>query len=198
MVNYDVKNIYQWPLGAKALVIAAIAILLFILGYVADISSYKIQIVNSIKQEADLKEQLQLMLDRQITIKRNIAELPTLKILLANWQQKILSKNELPRILDEILKTGQANQLKIVSFNPANEIKDGIYYKTPVSVDLTGTYDQIATFISQLANMPKLVNIDAFALNRNSDQNTSAVDDSQPLNSDTMLTAQLDIEIYRK
>lgn len=198
MVNYDVKNMYNWPIGARLLVIFLASLLLFILGYVMDISRFKKQILASVHQEENLKEQLQLMMDKQIKIKSSIADLPTIKGLLANWQGKILSKNELPGMLNEILKTGQVNHLKITAFDPANEIKDGIYFKTPVSIDMTGTYDQIATFISQLANMPKLVNIDAFSLNNHSDKTVATTDETKPLNSNELFTAKLDIEIYRK
>lgn len=194
MVKYDIKNIYQWPNGAKALLLISLSVLLFILGYVVDVVRFKTEITNSIKHEADLKGQLQLMMDRQFIVKSNITQLPMMKTRLIEWQKKIISKDELPDLLNKILKTAQSNNLKIVAFNPEGEIKDGIYYKTPVNIDMTGTYDQIATFISQLANFSKLVNIDAFTLT-NSDKSLS---DSLSLNSDAVLTAQLDIEIYRR
>jgi type IV pilus assembly protein PilO len=198
--NYDVKRIYEWPLGARVLVLAVISILILLLGYVIDIRPYKEKIQIGRQQESDLKGQLQLMFDKQITMVHDIAQLPDLKALLAKWQQNILSKDELPGVLDQILKLGQDSQLKIVAFNPAREVKDGIYYKTPVTIDMNGTYDQIAAFISKLANMPKIVNIDDFTLNNNSEKTSTVTvtDNTQGLASDTILTAQLDIEIYRK
>lgn len=198
MVNYDIKKIYEWPLGARALILASLLILILLLGYYLDIAPYRVTIYNSAQQEEDLKGQLKLMLDKQITMKNDIAQLLTVNALVLNWQQKILTKAELPGMLDEILKLGQTNNLKIIAFNPANEVKDGIYYKTPVSIDLSGTYDNIASFLSQLINMPKLVNIDAFTLNNDNPKSASANGNSQQLNSDDILTAQLDIEIYRR
>lgn len=196
MVNYDIKNIYQWPIQAKALVCATAFLLIFILLYIILTVPEKAEIAKSIKHEKDLKDQLKMMLDRQVTVKANIAQLPAIKSILAQWQEKIYTKNELPNALNEIMKLGQANNLKITSFNPADEIKDGIYYKTPVNMDITGTYDHISRFISQIANMPKLVNIDAFLITRTKELNAGK--DSGPLNSNDVLTAKLDIEIYTK
>jgi len=197
MVHYDFKKIYEWPVGARAMVLAFVSILILILGYVIDIWPYQSQINRDRSQESDLKNQLQLMINQQFAMKNDIAQLPTVKALLLNWQQNILTKDELPGVLDDILKVGQNNNLKIVAFNPANEVKDGIYYKTPVSIDMTGTYNQIATFISQLANMPKIINIDAFSISN--DKSKLALTESAPLaTSDELLTAELDIEIYRK
>lgn len=197
MLNYDIKKMYEWPFGARALVLVFVSVLILLFGYVIDIVPYRTQIQASAAQEEDLKGQLQLMINQQVTMKNDIAQLPAVKALLLDWQKKILTKEELSGVLDEILKIGQDNNLKIISFNPTNEIKDGIYYKTPVSIDMTGTYNQIAIFISQLANMPKLINIDAFTITN--DQNKSPSNDSAPLAaSDDLFTAELDIEIYRR
>jgi len=201
MTNYDIKKMYDWPLGLRVLVIVLISIVLFILGYVIDVAHYKVSIASSMQQESNLKEQLQLMVDKQLNVKSSIEELPTEKLLLSRWQQNILSKDELPGMLNEILKIAQNNHLKVIAFDPVSEVKDGMYFKTPISMDITGTYDQIATFISQLANMQKLVNIATFVISRNTDPNANTMiadDTGQPLNSDAILSTKLDIEIYRK
>ncbi|VVC77065.1 hypothetical protein AQUSIP_23920 [Aquicella siphonis] len=198
MQNLDIKKIYEWPLGMRALVYGLIFVFVFYLGYQLDISPYQLQIKNSVLQEDDLKRQLQLMHENQRKVTRDVEQLPKAKALLSEWQKNIITKNELPDLLDDILKAGTASQLKITTFDPAAEIKDGIYYKTPVSINLSGTYDQIATFISQLANMPKMVNIDAFILNNDAQNDPAASVDSRPLNSNDILSAVLDIDIYRK
>jgi type IV pilus assembly protein PilO len=197
MVQYDIKKIYEWPIGARALVLAFVSVMVLILGFIVDIWPYQSQFNNDKLQEVDLKNQLQLMINQQYVMKNDIAQLPTVKALLVNWQKNILTKNELPDILDEIIKIGQNNSLKIIAFNPATEVKDGIYYKTPVSIDMTGTYNQIANFISQLANMPKIINIDSFTLSNNQ-KNVASTDETQLTTSDVLLTGELDIEIYRK
>lgn len=197
MVNYDIKNIYQWPQKPKLVAITSISLLIFILGLVIDIFPYKSQIAHSIKQEEDLKQQLQLMYDRQVTLKHDITHLPEMQATLLDWQQRIVMKPEVPSLLTNILKAGEANHLKITTFNPGNEIKEGIYYKTSINIDLGGTYDQIANFISQLANMPSLVNIKGFTISRNKTAGAIA-DYTRALNSDTALNAKMEIEIYRR
>ncbi len=197
MKNYDVKKMYQWPTGAKAILIAVICVAILILGYVVDIKPYQDDIEESVKKEENLKEQLHLMMDRQVTIKGNIAQLPVITGLLQQWQSNFLTKNELPTALNDILKLGQSNNLKIVSFSPSTEVKDGIYYKTPVHMDMTGSYDQIGNFVSQLVNDSKMVSIGTFTISRTV-TSTSQVDTQSSLSSDEPLTAKLDIEIYRK
>jgi len=199
MMYYDVKRIYAWPLAVRTVIVIIVSLSIIYLGYLLNLSAYQMQISTNLQQEEDLKQQLKLMLNKQSAITNDIYHLPILKAKLNKWQQNIATAQEVPGLLNVILQYGETNHIKMVTFNPGKEIKDGIYYKTPVSMELAGTYDQIATFISQLANMPKLVNIDTFSLTRESEKDLSVSDSSSnPLNSDDMLSAQLDIEIYRK
>lgn len=198
MQNLDIKNMYEWPLGVRWLVFGLIFFLVLYMGYLLDISPYQNEIKNARQQEDDLKHQLQLMYQNQKKVTQDVQLLPKAKDTLADWQKHLLTKDELPGMLDAILKLGADNQLKITTFDPSSEIKDGIYYKTPVSINMSGTYDQIAVFVSQLANMPKLVNIDAFTLTNNSQNDSSGDYESSSLNSDAILSGTLDIEIYRR
>lgn len=193
--DLDIRKMYEWPLYAKAVIFFIVSFIVLYLGYVVDISSYQSDITNAIQQEDDLKRQVGAMFTNQLRVTHDIAQLPKMKVLLQEWQKRIITKDQLPELLDEVLKVGANNQLKISNFNPSSEIKDGIYYKTIINMNLSGTYDQIASFISDIANLPNLITVDAFILNNNSYDGSSS---HEGLNSSDVLLAQLDIEIYRK
>jgi type IV pilus assembly protein PilO len=195
MLDYDVNKMYEWPLPARAFILVFVFSLVVYLGYFFDLSSYNYQIRNSIEQESDLKQQLMLLINKQATMKNEIIQLPKLKNTLALWQQKIISKTGLPGLLDQILKYGEDNQIKIKTLDPGNEVKDGMYYKNSVKIDMTGTYDEIANYISQIANMPEMIIIDKYTLSK---EIVDLSANSKPLNSDDILSADLTIDIYRK
>src|SRR5579885_2198954 len=194
MLDYDVNKMYEWPLPARAFILVFVFSLVVYLGYFFDLSSYNYQIRNSIEQESDLKQQLMLLINKQATMKNEIIQLPKLKNTLALWQQKIISKTGLPGLLDQILKYGEDNQIKIKTLDPGNEVKDGMYYKNSVKIDMTGTYDEIANYISQIANMPEMIIIDKYTLSK---EIVDLSANSKPLNSDDILSADLTIDIYR-
>lgn len=198
MMDYDLKNIPEWPLPARAIIFTLAAVSIFAIGYFIDISPYRNYIVTSVQQEADLKRQIQSLIESQVKIKNEIAQLPTLKAKLKDWQTNIVDKADLPAMLNEVLKTAQNNHLKIINFDPGNESKDGIYHKTPVNIDVVGTYDQIAQYVSDLANMSKLVNIDTVFIYDSTPNQPSADNTYTALNSDEVLSAEIDIEIYTK
>jgi len=195
MLNYDVRKIYAWPMPVQWLIFFVTMIVILFLGYFFHLLPYKNNTVLIAQQEADLKRQLKLIIEKRVMATNDISQAPTIKKVLADWQKNIITKSELPSLLDEILKLGENNHLKVTLFNPANEVKDGIYSKTPVSMSISGNYDQIATFISQLVNMPKLVSLEAFTIVDDNDQTTL---NAHQLNSSEIMQAQLAIGIYRK
>lgn len=195
MMDYDVHKMFEWPLPARVFILAFISLMIIFLGYFFDVSSFQADIQSSLAQEDDLKQQLTLLINKESTIKNDITQLPKLKNTLAQWQEKFVTTSGFPVLLDQILKYGEDNHLKINTVDPGNEVKEGMYYKSPVKINMTGTYDDIANFISQIANMPQMVIIDKYTLNN---EITGAAENSKPLNSDDVLSAELEIDIYRK
>lgn len=215
MINYDVKKMYEWPLPIQFIVIGLVAVILLYLGYITDISSLQREIETGYSNEQDLKKQLTASYMKQISAANDMVDLSQLQETLKQWQGKLIDASQLPDLQDQILKLGQQSQLKIDSFNPSTPIKDGEYTKIPITISAVGTYDQIASFLSQVANMNNLVRIADFTIGRlptvgskqanqiTNVQNNAANDDSTAdqtsvINSDTLLKADLNLEIYRK
>lgn len=168
MQNYDLKNIYDWPITTRSLVIGLICVIVFYFGYLWDLSSIRNQLTKAQQQEKNLKEQLQLVTNKSASIKANIASLSTLQTTLNTWQKKLIDYRQLPEILNDILKTGANNQLQFMLFNPGEKTQENIYFKVPIKIVAMGDYHQLANFISQIANMPSIVSISSFTISRDS------------------------------
>lgn len=182
MSKYDLKNIDQWPLMMRYIVIGICCAGLIYLGYFFDVSRLTKRLDVAKQQEQDLKQQFELLFTQQSALETDISELPVLQNALNAWQKKLIKKSDLPELLNEILKIGTANGLQFNLFNPGDEVKEDMYIKMPIKVVVTGGYNQIASFISQTANLPWIVVIGNFKL-------------SKAVGSDNV-TAELVLEVY--
>lgn len=182
MAKYDFNNIDQWPAALRYFIYALTCAIVIYLGYFFDISNLTKQLNTIKKQEQDLKQQFEILFNQQSILETDIADLPMLQQTLTMWQKKLIKKGDLPELLNEILKIGTANGLQFNLFNPEAEVKDGIYNRVPIKVVVAGGYNQIATFVSQTANLPWIVVIQNFKLSK------------QP-NSDSVL-CELILEVY--
>jgi type IV pilus assembly protein PilO len=203
-LNYDLHRVYEWPLIMQITLLSALSVLLFYLVYLLDISSINDQKRIAIAQEKQLITDFKSAVEARVRLQNNLLQFPKLESMMSSWNNNILnSNNDVSPTLDALIKLGEDAHVKFDSFDPEAEIKDGSYYKVPIKISMTGTYDQIATFLSSVANYPKLIVIDNFTIANepvasSSDANSTEKNITSILHGDNASMAQLILEIYHK
>ncbi|HKJ64723.1 MAG TPA: type 4a pilus biogenesis protein PilO [Desulfopila sp.] len=69
------------------------------------------------------------------------------------------NKKEIPSLLTNLATIARDNGLDVISFSPRGEVSKGFYAEVPGSVDLVGTYHQIAEFAQAVSKLSRIVNI---------------------------------------
>ena len=69
------------------------------------------------------------------------------------------NKKEIPSLLTNLATIARDNGLDVVSFSPKGEVSKGFYAEVPGSVDLRGTYHQIAEFSQAVSKLSRIVNL---------------------------------------
>jgi type IV pilus assembly protein PilO len=179
------------PVPVRMAFIAVICAVIAYFCYMVDFSYLLRVIHNNQKKEDDLKTSLQVMIDGENTLQNSISDLPALFSTLVQWQGQLIKPTELPDLLSEILRIGTGNNLQFDLFSPGDKVKVDLYYKLPIKIVVSGSYNQIADFISQIANMKKLVAISNFGIMRKD------LDKKLPAAAITgALIAEINLEVY--
>jgi Tfp pilus assembly protein PilO len=152
------------PIPLRVAFIGVICALLFYFAYMFDFS-YTLRVINANKnQENDLKTNLQVVINQRNDLQANISDYQQLFATLVEWQGQLIKPEQLPDLLNEMLKIGTADSLQFDLFNPGEKIKEDLYYKVPIKIVAEGSYNQIADFISQIANLKWLIAVDDFII----------------------------------
>lgn len=69
-------------------------------------------------------------------------------------------KQEIPALLAGISQAGQVAGLEFLLFQPKAEIKKDFYAEIPVSIQVAGSYHKVGLFFDNIANLPRIVNIE--------------------------------------
>ena len=69
------------------------------------------------------------------------------------------NKKEIPSLLRNITKLGADSNLEFRLFTPRKESPEHFYYRLPVSIEISGTYHDVATFFDKVGRMERIVNI---------------------------------------
>jgi type IV pilus assembly protein PilO len=163
-MDMDFNSFDDIPIPLRVGFIGVACALLFYFAYMFDFSGQLRIIKSNQNLENDLKGSLQAQTSARNNLQKNISDYPHLFATLIEWQLQLIKPEQLPDLLNEILKIGTANSLQFDLFNPGEKIKADLYYKVPIKIVAEGSYNQLADFISQIANMKWLIAVDNFII----------------------------------
>lgn len=84
-------------------------------------------------------------------------------------EQQLPGKAEMDALLSEINQAGMGRGLQFELFKPGPVQIKAHYAELPIEVRLSGTYHALAGFVSDIANLPRIVTIDHIAISRQKD-----------------------------
>jgi len=78
--------------------------------------------------------------------------------------KQLPSNNEIPGLILDISEKGLSNGLEIDLFEPKPEILKEFYAEKPIKLRAKGSYDELASFVSDLSALPRIVTINNIRL----------------------------------
>jgi type IV pilus assembly protein PilO len=84
-------------------------------------------------------------------------------------------KKEIPTLLASISSSGQDSGLEFTLFEPKPENDKDFYAEIPVSVKVSGSYHNVATFFDKVSRLPRIVNIDNISITAQKDTEKEAL-----------------------
>ncbi|MBW1776013.1 MAG: type 4a pilus biogenesis protein PilO [Deltaproteobacteria bacterium] len=73
--------------------------------------------------------------------------------------QALPEKKEIPSLLTNISRSGQDVGLEFLLFQPQAEVQKEFYAEIPVSIQVDGSYHNVAMFFDKVAGLSRIVNI---------------------------------------
>ncbi|MBI2785784.1 MAG: type 4a pilus biogenesis protein PilO [Legionella longbeachae] len=157
-------NIGQWPFSVKISVLTGLSLIIITLGYWLIIQDNFSQFKSLQAQEATLKKDFENKQRQLYNLPAYRAQLDIMQERFANVLKQLPAKNEMPRLLEEVSKTGVTSGLKFELFAPQPEIKHDFYVELPIKISVVGTYFQLAMFISRIGQMNRIVTLHDFSI----------------------------------
>lgn len=158
-MNPKLEKLLKLPLYQRAAILAVLVVLLVgAFTWVALLPEY--EKIGEMDQELS---RLEADLIQKQRIANNLpkfkAEFLKLEEQLKAALTQLPNKKEIPSLLTNLATIARDNGLDVVSFSPRGEVSKGFYAEVPGSLDLVGTYHQIAEFAQAVSKLSRIVNI---------------------------------------
>ncbi len=168
--SLDPKKIGSWPVAAKLIT------LLFLFGAIVGLGWYfgwqgqQDALTSKQKEEDGLRQQFVQKKTQAVNMDLHIKQLADIEKQFGTLLRQLPSKNEMDGLLADINQAGIGRGLQFELFKPAATEKMGEFYaELPVDIRVTGSYQDIGAFASDVARMPRIVNLSDVALTPDKD-----------------------------
>lgn len=163
--NINPKDPGGWPVLVKLSAFVAIFVSVLLAGAVFDwkdrweaLSSAK-QIETTLKTDFKTKKAIAINLD---VINKKLTEA---KQSFDALLKQLPSKSEMDALLTDINQAGLGRGLQFELFKPGAEIITGVFAEQAITIKVTGDYDDIGKFASDIAQLPRIVSLSEISIN---------------------------------
>ena len=172
----DYADLSSWPFWLK--IVAALLIGVGIIGgtyaYLYTSKIKAIQVGEA--KEARLKKEFLEKRKQSISLPLYEQQMVEIKQRFAVLLQQLPNKTEIPALLTDISEAGVENGLEFKRFRPKEERKQDFFVTVPIQIKASGSYHQLASFVSDIANFQRIVTLGDFKLTRDSGNDKASLD----------------------
>lgn len=113
-----------------------------------------------------IREEENKLKDAYLVKKKQAVNLDLIKKQLIETQQsfgallkQLPTKSEMAALLTDINQAGLGRGLLFELFRPGPEVATGVFTEQPIAIKVTGTYDDLGKFASDISMMPRIVTL---------------------------------------
>jgi type IV pilus assembly protein PilO len=157
-------NMGAWPPAIKVLMGIVVAILVLSIGYNFSTSELKNQLELKREEESTLKEQFASKSHMAANLELYSQQMKEMENAFGVLLRQLPSDTEVPGLLEDITRTGLGSGLEFEEIKLLPEVAQPFYIELPIKITVTGAYHDLATFVSGVAGLPRIVTLHDFDL----------------------------------
>lgn len=156
----DLNNIGSWPAWAHVGAIVLAAAVILGAGTWYFVLPKQDQLQDLQRQEQALKQKFINDYEQVASYDAYKTQLATIRKRFGKQLSKLPKQTEIPGLLNDISQKRLASGLKEQLFKPRTPIEKDFYVILPNAMTVTGTYHELADFVSKIASMSRIVTIE--------------------------------------
>jgi type IV pilus assembly protein PilO len=153
------ENIGRAPISLKLSILLLIFMIVIGLGLFYDTNDQLAQLEKHERKENELKDEFRIKADRAAKLNLYKEQLADMRVSFGTLLRQLPEKTDVESLLVDVSQTGLASGLEVKKFKPGVEEKKGFYAELPIALDVSGSFHQLASFISGIAALPRIVTI---------------------------------------
>ena len=162
--NIDINNLGSWPVPIKIGGILVVCAIVLFAGFWFLIQGELEQYGEAQKKEEGLRETYMNKKALAINLPAYKEQMEEMEQTFGSLLRQLPNTTEVPDLLVDITQAGLGRGLEFTLFRPEKELPKDFYAEMPISVEVRGTYHELAQFVSDVAALPRIVTFGDIAI----------------------------------
>lgn len=160
--SLELNNIGSWPAVIKGIVFVLFFVVMLALGYNFHLKDLQASLERSQGEEQALKQQFSSKAFQAANLEAYKEQMKEMEISFGTLLRQLPSDTEVPGLLEDITRTGLGSGLEFEEIKLLPEVTQPFYIELPIQVVVVGSYHDLATFVSGVASLPRIVTLHDF------------------------------------
>ncbi|HCW91310.1 MAG TPA: pilus assembly protein PilP [Marinobacter sp.] len=157
--DLDLNNAGVWPAPVKAIVALIVFGLVLGGGYWFFIKDQYAQLERVEQQEQELREKYEQKAYRVANLDTFKAQMEEMEETFGALVRQLPGETEVPGLLEDITNTALGSGLSLKEIKLQPEVTRDFYAELPINIRVTGGYHELASFVSSVAGLPRIVTL---------------------------------------
>lgn len=164
LANINFEDIGTWPKALKIIILVLLFAIIVGLGIYLDTRPQMAKLKKVRDHEKILKKKFEKKQHQASNLKAYQKQLREIKKTFGTLLRQLPERTEVPGLLEDISNTGIASGLEVQLFKPRPEKEREFYAELPIKIKVVGNYHQLASFVSDVATLPRIVTLHDFTI----------------------------------
>jgi type IV pilus assembly protein PilO len=157
--NLSLENVGSWPLAPKVAVWLFVVVACATAGWFL-LWSNQVGELDRLRQEEDsLKTQFKQKLQQAVNLEELRRQKEQVSQYVLTLEKQLPSKAEMDALLSDINQAGIGRGLQFELFRPGQNVIKDYYAELPIAIKVSGRYHDLGAFVSDIANLPRIVTL---------------------------------------
>lgn len=162
--DLDFNNVGSWPAAVKFIAGTLLLVAVIALGYNFHLKDLQARLEGKQAEEVSLKEQFASKAFQAANLDAYKEQMQEMEVSFGALLKQLPSDTEVPGLLEDITRTGLGSGLEFEEIKLLPEVSQQFYIELPIQITVVGAYHDLATFVSGVASLPRIVTLHDFNL----------------------------------
>jgi type IV pilus assembly protein PilO len=164
LADLDLNNLGSWPAPVKVIAAALLFAVTLFLGYQFHLKELQGRLDHQRGEEVSLKGDFTKKAFQAANLEAYRAQLVQMEESFGAMLRQLPSDTEVPGLLEDITRTGLGSGLEFEEIKLQPEMVQQFYIELPIKISVVGGYHDLATFVSGVASLPRIVTLHDFEI----------------------------------